>query len=148
MLDEAMQQFQRALRINSNIAAIHNSMGLIFFKKHKLEKATEYFQTAVALNPQFAQAHVNLGRTYSFLQNLDGALDQYFIAIKIKPKLGAAHYNIACIYSLRDQKMLARESLKRAVGLNKKFAGMARTDRDFLNISNSEEFQDTIKSDN
>ena len=143
MLDEAMQQFQRALRINSNIAAIHNSMGLIFFKKHKLEKATEYFQTAVALNPQFAQAHVNLGRT-----NLDGALDQYFIAIKIKPKLGAAHYNIACIYSLRDQKMLARESLKRAVGLNKKFARMARTDRDFLNISNSEEFQDTIKSDN
>ena len=85
---------------------------------------------------------------YSFSQNLDGALDQYLIAIKIRPKLGAAHYNIACIYSLRDQKMLAIESLIRAVGLNKKFARMARTDRDFLNISNSEEFQNTIKLDN
>ena len=82
------------------------------------------------------------------MQNLGGALDQYLIAIKIRPKLGAAHYNIACIYALRDQKILAIESLKRGVGLNEKFARMARIDRDFLNISNSEEFQNTIKLDN
>ncbi len=148
MLDEAILQFQHALKIDSDMAVIYNSMGLIYYKRHNLKRAIESFQIAIDLNPQSTSAHVNLGRTYSSLRNLDGALDQYFMAIKIEPELGAAHYNIACIYSLRKQKGLAIEWLKKAVGSDKKFARMARVDKDFLNISNSLEFQHTVQLDN
>ena len=70
MLDEAMLQFQRASKIDSNMAVIYNSIGLIYYKRHNLEKAID-------LNLQSVSTHVNLGRTYSSWQNLDGALDQY-----------------------------------------------------------------------
>ena len=77
MLDEAMLQFQRASKIDSNMAVIYNSIGLIYYKRHNLEKAIESFQIAIDLNLQSVSTHVNLGRTYSSWQNLDGALDQY-----------------------------------------------------------------------
>jgi len=77
MLDEAMLQFQRASKIDSNMAVIYNSIGLIYYKRHNLEEAIESFQIEIDLNLQSVSAHVNLGRTYSSWQNLDGALDQY-----------------------------------------------------------------------
>ena len=57
-------------------------MGLIYYKRHNLERAIESYQIAIDLNPQSASAHVNLGRTYSSWQNLDGALDQYLWSLR------------------------------------------------------------------
>ena len=70
------------------------------------------------------------------------------MAIKIELELGVTHYNIACYLCSRKTEKVAVEWLKKAVGSDKKFARIARADKDFQNISNGLEFQRSVQLDN
>jgi len=48
-LDEAIQEFQKALQYNSDHAHAHYSLGLVYFQHNKLDKATKHAKQALAL---------------------------------------------------------------------------------------------------
>jgi len=57
---------------------------------------------------------------------------------------GIAWYNKVYLESLRNNKKKSIEFLKKAIDLDKKYIGDAKTEEDFDNIRNSKEFKELI----
>ena len=55
-----MDQYQKALEINPNLAQAHYSLGLILIKKGQVDKALIQFQEVVRLDPDNKEAQNNL----------------------------------------------------------------------------------------
>ena len=136
-----------ALENRFKYGVIYNSMGLIYYKRHNLERVIESFQIAIDLNPQAASVHVNLGRIYSSWQNLDRALDQYLWPLRSNLSQERPTITSSAIYALRKQKRFAIRMVEKTVGSDKKIARMTRAD-EVQNISNSLEFQHSVQLDN
>jgi len=50
-----------------------------------------------------------------------------------------------CLESKRNNREKSVEFLKKAIDLDKKYLGMAKTDEDFDNIRNSKEFKELLE---
>ena len=62
--DEAIREFQAALRINPNVAEAHYSLGVIYMQQGRMDEAIREYQAALRINPIYADAHFNLGAIY------------------------------------------------------------------------------------
>ena len=60
LLDEAMQHYSTALRINPAFALAHNNLGAAMFRSGKIEGAIFHFRQATVLEPGNPDAHRNL----------------------------------------------------------------------------------------
>jgi Flp pilus assembly protein TadD len=61
-LDEAIRQYQEALRLNPGYALAHNNLGYALGQKGQLDEAIRQYQKAISLDPGCALAHTNLAR--------------------------------------------------------------------------------------
>jgi hypothetical protein len=60
-IDEAIEEYKAALRLDSHSARAHNNLGVAYYKLGRLDDAIRELETALELEPQFADAHYNLG---------------------------------------------------------------------------------------
>ena len=60
-MDEAIRQFQEALRLKPDYAEAHNNLGIALARKGQIDEAISQFQEALRLKPDYAEAHYNLG---------------------------------------------------------------------------------------
>ncbi|MBP0021974.1 MAG: tetratricopeptide repeat protein, partial [Cyanobacteria bacterium SBLK] len=60
-LEEAIEAYQQAIRLNPNYATAYNNWGAALFDQGKLEEAIEAYQQAISLNPNYATAYNNWG---------------------------------------------------------------------------------------
>jgi protein O-mannosyl-transferase len=93
-LDEAIRQYQEALRLNSDNAEARNNLGSAFTKKGQGDEAIRQLQEALRLNPDIAVAHNNLGIALAGKGQLDEAIRQYQEALRLKPDYAQAHNNL------------------------------------------------------
>jgi Flp pilus assembly protein TadD len=68
-LDEAIQHFNQALRLNPYFAGAHNNLGIALARNRKLEDAEDHFKEALRINPGFAGARNNLNRILALRKN-------------------------------------------------------------------------------
>ena len=59
-MDEAMREYQAALRINPDYSDAHNNLGVVYWQRGRLDEAKREFQTALRLNPRYVAARNNL----------------------------------------------------------------------------------------
>lgn len=63
--DIAIEEFERALDINPEIAiVVHNSLGIAYEKKGLIDEAIREYQEALKINPKYTRAHYNLGNLF------------------------------------------------------------------------------------
>ena len=62
-LEWAEQSCRQALRLSTNLAAAHNTLGAIWNQQGRPADAAACFERAIECNPAFALAYVNLGAT-------------------------------------------------------------------------------------
>lgn len=60
-LDEAIEQFNAALKLDPKLAAAHTRLGEIYREQKKMPEAIREWQEAIRINPQEADAHFFLG---------------------------------------------------------------------------------------
>ena len=64
-LNEAIDEYKRALKLDDQFAEAYNNLGTVYFEKADYGKATEFYEKALDLHEDFAAAHSNLGTVYS-----------------------------------------------------------------------------------
>lgn len=100
-LDDAIAEYEAALRLKPDYAEVHNSLGFAWAQTPgRLDDARAEFEAAVRLDPAFASAHTNLGNVWSVMPGrLPDAIAQYEAALRLDPDYAEAHYNLGLAWS-------------------------------------------------
>lgn len=116
--EEALENFNKAIEIDSNYSAAFNNRGFSKDKLMDFEGAIQDFNSALAYNRgDFCTSccHLNLGLAYGKLNNLEEAIKQFEKAIELKPGYGEAYYDLGYAYHLMGEKETACENWELAI---------------------------------
>jgi tetratricopeptide (TPR) repeat protein len=90
--DEAIGQYQEAVKMEPMLYVIYHHLGLAFAGKNEPYQAIQQLKIALALNPDSPGIHADLGRTYLRAGFKDEALQELLIAVKLEPT--APYHNL------------------------------------------------------
>ena len=143
--EESLALLNKLLKNNSNlrIKEIWNNKGTALYLLDRNEEALESFNYALDIDPYYKFANIGKSRIFYKLKRFEEALESYDKVLAIDENYGEAWYDKATIESLRNNKEKALDYLSKAVifgGPN--YAEMAKSDRDFHNVRDSEEFKE------
>jgi len=111
----------------------------------KYKEAIESYDKVLEIDPENVNALSYKGISLLYLHNYDESELCYDKLLEIRKNEGNAWYNKACIESLRGNKKEAVRFLKNAIWFSDNYREIARTDEDFKNIRDSQEFKDLIE---
>lgn len=89
--EQAVKEYNEAIRALPSLAAAHNNMGSAFFAMGRFEEAAASFLQAAQLDPKYAQAHFNLALAYIKLGREREANDSLVNASRAYLDTGEAH---------------------------------------------------------
>ena len=93
-LQEAIGQYERALRLDPDFADAHNNLGAALINQGRLQEAMAHYEQALRIRSDFADAHYSLGIALDKLRRTPEAIEHYKQALRIKPDYSKAHYNL------------------------------------------------------
>ena len=86
--DEAISDYNEAIRLNPNLAAVYMFRGVAHGNLGKYDEAILDLNEAIRLNPNFAEAYLNRGFTNEALRKVEEAQADYQIALKLAEQQG------------------------------------------------------------
>ena len=92
-MDKALENLDKALKINPNHEKAHIERGMIYAVRHKPSDAIADFTRAIEINPRSAEAYLHRGNSYLDEEEYDLAIEDYGVAIDLNPNYAAAYYN-------------------------------------------------------
>src|SRR5438876_3973892 len=93
-LDEAIDQFQKALNIAPGYPEIKTNLIIALTRKGRTDEAITHLQAVLKEHPNDAQTHYGLGNALRKKGDLQGAVAAYEKALSIQGHYPAAHYNL------------------------------------------------------
>ena len=93
-VDEAITNFQQALRIKPNYWEAHNNLGSALLQKGWVDEAIDQYQVALQINPDCEEACYSLGNALLQKGRVDEAVVQYEKALQINPDDADACYGL------------------------------------------------------
>ena len=94
----AQDNFKQALLKHPTMAAAHNGLGGVLYKRREFVEAIFVYNQALKYAPQNAQIHCNLGSAHYRIQSYDEAVLAYEQAIHFNPHLQFAYYGLGLAY--------------------------------------------------
>lgn len=92
-LNEAIAQYQEALRLNPNYVEAHYNLGRALAMLDRTPEAIAQYEEALRLNPGYVNAHYNLGLTLEKMPGrMNEAIAQYEETLRLKPDFAEAHF--------------------------------------------------------
>jgi tetratricopeptide (TPR) repeat protein len=100
-LNDAIAQYEAALRLQPDYAEAHNNLGLAWSHlPGRLNDAIAQYQEALRLKPDLAEAHNNLGVAWAHLPGrLKDAMARLEEAVRLQPDYAEAHNNLGLAWS-------------------------------------------------
>lgn len=95
---EALDDYNKAIALDSTFALAYYGKGLALKKLRKYEDATDAYRAAVRHNKMFSEAYIALGKIYSERGMVDNAVKTYEQAIQNDPSSEKAYYELGAIY--------------------------------------------------
>ena len=120
-LKQALNNFDRALKITPNAPDILNNKGLALKKLDRLKEAEVCFRRSLSINPNNPEALNNLGNTYATLGKTDDARDCFEKALGFAPNHPGAYNNLGTLYVEQYELTEASNYFRRAIALNPNF---------------------------
>jgi tetratricopeptide (TPR) repeat protein len=137
----ALADYSKAIELDPNLTKTYSNRGCTYADLQDYPAALADFNKAIELDPNYAKVYSNRGSTFNELQDYPAALEDFNKAIELNPKYGDAIYNTACCYALQGNAGLAHEWLGRAIAMDAKYLRMAREDKDFNAVRETDEFK-------
>ena len=72
-LDKAIEEYQKALKLNPNFLEVYMNLGAIYVDKKDYDQAIQQFKKVVELNYYNGKAHYNLGLVYLYQREKEKA---------------------------------------------------------------------------
>lgn len=86
-LDEAMESFKKAIKVNSGFAMAYNNLGVVSLKNGTTKETLEYYNKALFYDPLNITFLKNLADYYYIVQkNTEKALQMYIKGLSINPE--------------------------------------------------------------
>jgi len=114
---EAVDQFERALKVRPDFAEAHFQLGVLLAQTGKAPVAKLHFEEAVRLNPEHAGARLNLANTLMQSGQTDKALEQYAQAVRIDPNYADAQFYFGSALQKAGRQAEALERFERVLRL-------------------------------
>jgi protein O-mannosyl-transferase len=92
--DDAIKEFQMAIKINPFFADAHNNLGLIYLRQGRIDEATKEIQNALALEPNSGYIRDSLGQIYLAQGRNEEAKRAFQSALKLDPNCAEARDNL------------------------------------------------------
>jgi tetratricopeptide (TPR) repeat protein len=105
-LDEAILQYQEALRINPGYANALNNLGTALRQKGRLDEAITQFNLALKVMPDNEAIHFNLAKALFQKGRMDEAIIQFQAALQIEPADMEVQNNLAWLLATAPQASL------------------------------------------
>jgi tetratricopeptide (TPR) repeat protein len=84
-LAEARLLFERAHRINADLAQPHHALGVLAERERRPDIAAEHYRDALKVNPGFGASRANLGRVLFAAGRFDEAREQFLRLVEVDP---------------------------------------------------------------
>jgi predicted O-linked N-acetylglucosamine transferase (SPINDLY family) len=118
----AEKLYEQVLRVDPQQASAWHQLGLVVYRRGRIEEAAECLSRAVSLDPSSAAFQSDLGTIYRTLGRLDEALECFQQTVERAPELASAHYNLGVVLQDRGDHVGARLRLVQALRLAPQFA--------------------------
>jgi tetratricopeptide (TPR) repeat protein len=92
-MDEALEEFRTAARLDSRSPVPWNNIGTTYRKLDKLGGAMDAYKKAVSIDKGYALAYYNIGTVYDQKGDYDNAIEYYLKAMALKPELAQIKFN-------------------------------------------------------
>jgi protein O-mannosyl-transferase len=97
-VDEAITDYQNALRLKPDYEEVHLNLGNAFLQKGWVEDAIIAYQNASRIKPGEAGPHLNLGTALLQKGRVDEAITEFQNALRLKPDHADAHLSLGTAY--------------------------------------------------
>ena len=122
-VQEAIGQYEQALRIKPDYGEPHNNLGVALVRLGRVEEGIGHYQQALRLNPDSAEAHYNLGVALGQTGKMQEAIGHFEEAVRIKPEYAEAHNNLGSALLQAGQVEDAIGHFRQAVRIKPDYAG-------------------------
>ena len=123
--DEAINEYKKAIAINSNYYIVHYNLGVCYNRKELFNEAIAAYKQAIAINSDDERVHFKLALIYKQKALGDEAIAEYKKAIAINPKHIAAHNNLGVCYYQRGLFDEAIAEYKKAIAIDPDHSGQS-----------------------
>lgn len=120
--DEALTDFNQALKLNANSPLVYNNRANTFADLQQYEKAIADYTQAIELDPNYAEAYANRGSAYHELGQYEAALADYNWAIQLDPDNAVTYNNRGNTNDKLNKHEQALADFDRAIQLDPEFA--------------------------
>lgn len=116
-VDEAITQYQEAIRIRTGDVMALNNLGAARAKQARFDEAAVYCRKAIGIRPNYAEAHANLGIALYYQGHADEAIQHFHEAIRLKPEYTEAHIGLGILLAAQGNLDEAIACFERALEL-------------------------------
>jgi len=116
-IQEAIGQYEEALRIRPDYAEAHSHLGLALAHSGNAQEAIKHYEEAIRIKPDDAEGHNNLAITLSRLGKQQEAIAHFERSLQIAPGSAKTHYNLGATLEGTGQTGGAIEQYEQALQL-------------------------------
>jgi len=117
--DEAIEDYNKAIELDPNIAMGYNNRGLIYYYLNRYDEAIEDYNKAIELDPNLAMGYNNRGLIYYDLMMYNEAIEDYNKAIGLDQNFAIAHANLGNSLYMTEDYDNAEKEYREALNINK-----------------------------